>query len=150
MLIKSITLTRKKTGNNNSLFGILEVESVNHGTFYFTTLENDEYKIKEGIYPLRYTWSPRFNCETLQLINTGERTGIRIHPANRGHELRGCISLGVANKNNEIPNQIHASRLSTEIFEGMVWKHTNNSIKIQSKYENEIQITRKTSNSITA
>lgn len=150
MLIKSITLTRKKTGNNNSVFGILKVHSQNHGIFYFTTLENDEYKIKEGDYPLRYTWSPKFKCETLQLMDSGQRTGIRIHPANRGNELHGCIALGLANKNNEIPNQIHASRLSVEIFEGMVWKHTNNTITIKSDYENSVQNLRKAGHSIVA
>lgn len=149
MLIKSITLTRKETGNNNSLFGILEIVSQNHGTFYFSTLENDEYKIQEGTYPLRYTWSNKFNCETLQLIGVSKRTGIRIHPANRGNELRGCISVGVANKTDEIPNQIFSSRLSCDILEQMLWKDANNKITIKSKYKNEAKIIRKTSHSIT-
>ena len=148
MLIQSITLTRKKTGNLNNLFGILEVKSANHGKFYFSTVENDEYKIKEGTYPIRYTWSNRFNSETLQLIGTGDRTGIRIHPANRGSELRGCIGLGLANNNKEIPQQIHNSRLSVEIFEQLVWRDTKQEIKITSDYENSIQNLRKNSNGI--
>ena len=150
MLIKSITLTRKQTGNNNSLFGILKIVSQNHGTFYFSTLENNEYKIQEGNYPLRYTWSNKFNCETLQLIGTGQRTGIRIHPANRGNELSGCIAIGVANKTDEIPNQIFSSRLSCDILEQMLWKDANNSITINSDYKNEAKITRKISHSVTA
>ena len=61
MLIKSITLQRKQIGNSTNLFGILTIESQSHGKFYFSTIENNEQKIKADTYPLRYTWSPRFN-----------------------------------------------------------------------------------------
>ena len=135
MLIKSITLTRKKYGQSNSIYGILEVHSLNHGKFYFSTLENAEHKIQKGTYSLRYTFSPRFKYETLQLMGVTGRTGIRIHAGNRSNDLTGCIAIGLINKTDEIPNQIWASRASVEILESLIFRETNNTITIKERSE---------------
>lgn len=144
MLIKSITLTRKQYGQSNSIYGILEVHSQNHGKFYFSTLENAEYKIKKGTYSLRYTFSPRFKYETLQLMGITGRTGIRIHAGNRPHDLTGCIAIGLINKTDEIPNQLWASRASVEILESLIYRETNNKITIKEEI-NDTQSNRKDS-----
>jgi hypothetical protein len=149
MLIKSITLQRKTIGNSTNLFGILTIESQAHGKFYFSTIENNEQKIKADTYPLRYTWSPRFKQETLHIMGVNSRTGIRIHPANRGSDLQGCIGVGLCNHSDEIPNMIHSSRLSTQILEGLLWKDQNHQITIKD-IKNETKITREISNSIIA
>ena len=145
MLIKSITLTRKQYGQSNSIYGILEVHSLNHGKFYFSTLENAEHKIQKGTYTLRYTYSPRFKYETLQLMGVIGRTGIRIHAGNRPNDLSGCIAIGLINKTDEIPNQIWASRASVEILESLIFRETNNSITIKEEH-NDQKNHRKSSN----
>lgn len=137
MLIKSITLTRKQYGQSNSIYGILEVHSQNHGKFYFSTLENAEYKIQKGTYSLRYTFSPRFKYETLQLMGVTGRTGIRIHAGNRASDLTGCIAIGLINKSDEIPNQIWASRSSVEILESLIYRQTNNKITIKDNLDDK-------------
>lgn len=137
MLIKSITLTRKKYGQANALYGILEINSINHGKFYFSTLENAEHKIKKGTYTLRYTFSPRFKYETLQLMGVADRTGIRIHASNRPSDLSGCIGVGLINKSDEIPNQLWCSRASVEILESLIYKESNNKITIKEDIQNE-------------
>lgn len=149
MLIKSITLQRKQVGNYNNLFGILTVETQSHGKFYFSTIENNEKKIKADTYPISYTWSSRFKEETLHIMGVNSRTGIRIHPANRGSDLQGCIGVGLCNHSEEIPNMIHASRLSTQILEGLLWKDQRYKITIKD-IKNETKIIRKISDSIIA
>lgn len=45
-----------------------------------------------GKYGLRYTFSSKFRKFTYILNGVPERTGIRIHAANKPHELNGCIA----------------------------------------------------------
>ena len=47
MVIKDIILKRKVLGNQRSLFGILEIHSKHNGIFYFSTVENNDRKIRE-------------------------------------------------------------------------------------------------------
>jgi hypothetical protein len=144
MILKNITLTRKRTGNQ-ATYGHLIVETLNHGVFKFTTIENTKEKIQKGKYLLDYTFSPRFKCKTLQLMDVKGRTGIRIHPANRYNDLSGCIGLGLYNTLEEIPNQIFYSRAAVETIESLV-NEKNNYINI---INNEEQDTIKISRNIT-
>lgn len=121
MVVKDITLNRKIQGNYNSIFGILEIKSQSHGTFYFSTVENDEKKIQAGTYIINYTPSNKFNRETLEIKGVHNRFGIRIHPANRGTELEGCIAVGLANNNKEIPQQIFYSRFACNQLEAILF-----------------------------
>ena len=124
MIIKDIILQRKTKGNYNSLFGTLTIKTLNHGTFKFSTVENYEKKILSGIYTIGYTHSPRFGKETLIIKGVHKRSGLRIHPANRGSELEGCVGIGLYNKNQEIPQQIFYSRLAVETLEQVLWNTT--------------------------
>ena len=135
MLITTLKLTRNIVGNNNSLFGTLEVISQNHGTFKFSTVENYEKKIKAGKYNTVYTLSPKFDRKTLEITGVQHRRGIRIHPANRGCDVTGCIGLGLYTKSTDIPLQIFYSRTSTEILEAMLWRAKATPIEIINNYE---------------
>lgn len=147
-MTKKITLTRHYKGENNSLFGHLIIDTLNHGTFKFSTVENTNAKIDEGTYLLAYSYSPRFRCETLQLIGVENRTGIRIHSGNRGNDLQGCIAIGLYNDFKQIPYQIFYSRHSTEILEGML-RDGGNKITIINDIKNETHIIRENSNQST-
>ena len=119
MLITELKLTRNYIGNTNSLFGTLEVITQNHGTLKFSTVENYEKRIEEGTYSVVYTLSPKFDRKTLEITGVTGRRGIRIHPANRGCDVSGCIGIGLYVETEEIPVQIFYSRTSTEILEAI-------------------------------
>jgi hypothetical protein len=124
MTIKNIKLQRKLIGNYNNLFGKLTISTINNGKFYFNTIENNEKKIISGTYDIGYTHSPRFGKETLIIKGVPKRYGLRIHAANRGSELEGCIAVGLHGKNKEIPQQIYYSRQALGQLEALL-QHTN-------------------------
>lgn len=82
------TLTRKMKAGQ-SVLGILH-----HGSQSWLTLENAEYIIPMGVYPVEYTWSPKFN-RLLPLLKVPHRKGIRIHAGNSAADTKGCILLGL-------------------------------------------------------
>ena len=133
MLITELKLTRTQIGNSNSLFGKLEVITQNHGTLLFSTIENYEKRIEEGKYIVVYTLSPKFDRKTLEITGVPNRRGIRIHPANRGCDVEGCIGIGLYVQTEEIPVQIFYSRTSGEILEAMIWRQKSTPITIIDK-----------------
>jgi len=135
MLITTLKLTRNIVGNQNSLFGTLEVITQNHGTFKFSTVENYEKQIKAGKYNVVYTLSPKFDRKTLEITGVQSRRGIRIHPANRGCDVTGCVGIGLYTEEKEIPIQIFYSRTSTETLEAMLWRAKSTPIEIINNYE---------------
>lgn len=145
MVIKDIILKRKVLGNQRSLFGILEVHSKNNGIFYFSTVENNDKKIQQGTYTISYTPSNKFNRETLEIINVPNRYGIRIHSANRGIELEGCISVGLVNHQEEIPQQVFFSRHAVTTLEAILCheEHKITIKDIKNGKENTIKNSRK-------
>lgn len=144
MIIKDIILKRKVTGNQRSLFGILEIHTKNNGIFYFSTVENNDKKIQEGSYNITYTHSNKFNRETLQIHGVPNRYGIRIHSANRGIELEGCIAIGLVNHQEEIPQQIFFSRHAVTMLEAILCheEHTITIKDIKHGKKNTIQNSR--------
>lgn len=79
--------------------------------FSFQTIERKGMQIEEGAYNCSYTHSPRFNTK-LYYVEVPNRQGIRLHVANWGHELEGCIGLAEYRKGNMIKN----SRKTVETF----------------------------------
>lgn len=82
------TLTRKMKAGL-SVLGILH-----HGGQSWLTLENAEYIIPLGVYPIEYTWSNKFN-RLLPLLKVPHRKGIRIHAGNSSADTKGCVLLGL-------------------------------------------------------
>lgn len=64
----------------------------------FLTLENAEYIIPQGTYPVQFNWSPKFH-RLLPLLSVPHRKGIRIHAGNASSDTRGCILVGQAVRN---------------------------------------------------
>jgi len=57
----------------------------------FASLENADYIIPAGTYPLRSTWSPRFQKFMPEICDVPERTGIRIHMGTIPEHSTGCV-----------------------------------------------------------
>lgn len=132
MLIKSIILDRKQKGNQDSLFGILTIKTLNHGSFLFSTCESLSHHITPGTYNLHYAFSTKFKRELLTIMGVPGRTGIRFHPGNRGTDFKGCIGIGHFSPDiyTEIPKQIYYSKKSLDLLETMLWKDHKHTITI--------------------
>ena len=141
-IIESVILQRTVKGNYNNLFGVLKIVTKNHGTFKFSTVENYEKRIQADTYSMRWSLSPKFKTKTIEIMGIPDRHGIRIHPANRGNDLSGCVSVGIYMENDEIPTQIFNSRQTCEIVDSLLWR-CENKITI-----NEINYERKTFNKV--
>ena len=55
------------------------------------TLENADFLIPEGTYPVERTWSPRFKKFLPEIQNVPDRSGIRIHRGTIPEHSQGCI-----------------------------------------------------------
>ena len=55
------------------------------------TLENADFLIPDGTYPLKMTWSPRFKKDMPEICDVPEREGIRIHMGTRPEHSQGCV-----------------------------------------------------------
>ena len=87
--MKTITLQRTEaygnavTGSMDLTFGADRVR--------VATLENADYLIPAGTYPLQMTWSPRFNKNMPEICEVPEREGIRIHLGTKPSHSTGCV-----------------------------------------------------------
>ena len=60
-------------------------------SFSYPSLENADFLIPSGTYPLERTWSPKFKKRLAEIQNVPERTGIRIHMGTKPEHSQGCI-----------------------------------------------------------
>ena len=60
------------------------------------TLENADYIIPEGNYPVSVTFSPRFKRMLPLIGNVPSRCGIRIHRGTKPEHSKGCILVSAA------------------------------------------------------
>lgn len=111
--------------NQDSLFGTLNIhlENGNHATF--STVENNGLQVKEGTYQIYHSYSPKFDTN-LWTLHVPQRTGIRIHSANTGNQLSGCISLGLFKKK----HMIYKSKKSIEILHDILDKYKTYKLEI--------------------
>ena len=149
MIINDVILQRTVQGPSNSLFGVLTIKTMNHGTLKFSTVENTNIAIQQGTYDMRWSLSPKFKTKTLEIMGVPNRYGIRLHPANRGHDVEGCVGVGIYNENKGIPVQIWNSRQSTEIVESLLWRGENQ-ITIKDINNERKTFNKTTNNNITA
>ena len=85
-----INLIRQKT-QGNAVRGTIELPFDELNPLVYPTLENADYLIPEGTYPLRSTWSPRFKKFMPEICDVPEREGIRIHMGTIPEHSTGCI-----------------------------------------------------------
>lgn len=89
----TITLKRNKH-QGKAVYGILVIPAKTgyvRADRIIPTLENAEYLIPAGIYPLDLTWSPRFKKLMPLIGNVPEREGIRIHMGAKPEHSEGCV-----------------------------------------------------------
>ena len=87
------------------------------------TLENADYIIPVGTYPVSVTFSPRFKRMLPLVVQVPGRSGIRIHRGTKPEHSKGCILVSAANE-----QQITAKWLALQA--------SNEPIKITIEYEN--------------
>ena len=85
------TLTLRRTNRNNkAVYGKLSIP-FEDGTRTFDTLENADFLIPAGTYPLRLTWSPKFKKMLPLIDEVPDREGIRIHRGTTPEHSTGCV-----------------------------------------------------------
>lgn len=87
------------------------------------TLENADYIIPEGNYPVSVTFSPRFKRMLPLVEQVPGRSGIRFHRGTRPEHSKGCILVSTANE-----QELTAKWLALQA--------SNEPIKITIEYEN--------------
>ena len=60
-------------------------------SFSYPTIENADFIIPAGTYPLNRTWSPKFKKLLPIIEEVPEREGIRIHMGTKPEHSQGCI-----------------------------------------------------------
>ena len=92
----TVTLTRR-TRKDKAVFGTLTFPlELQNGIIEenVTTLENADFLIPAGTYPLRLTWSPRFKKLMPLIDEVPDREGIRIHQGAKPEHSQGCVLVG--------------------------------------------------------
>ncbi len=101
--MRKITLIRNRRAGK-AVYGQLTFEMRNREyaleTFSMPSLENADYLIPAGIYPVEKTWSPRFKKFLPLIENVPDRDGIRIHRGTIPEHSKGCILLNLAGMSN--------------------------------------------------
>ena len=97
--MRKITLIRTHKAGL-AVTGELSFEMLNRQydmeTFTQPTLENADFIIPPGTYPVELTWSPKFKKFLPEIKNVPERSGIRIHMGSKPEHSKGCILLNLA------------------------------------------------------
>ncbi len=101
--MRKITLIRNRR-EGKAVYGQLTFEMRNREyaleTFSMPSLENADYLIPAGTYPVERTWSPRFKKFLPLIENVPDREGIRIHRGTIPEHSKGCILLDLAGMSN--------------------------------------------------
>ena len=87
--MKIITLQRTEA-YGNAVIGSMDL-TFGADKVKVATLENADYLIPAGTYPLQMTWSPRFNKLMPEICEVPEREGIRIHMGTKPEHSTGCV-----------------------------------------------------------
>ena len=122
--MRTITLIRTRKAGM-AVTGEMSFEMLNRQhdmeTFTQPTLENADFIIPPGTYPVEVTWSPKFKKFLPEIKDVPERSGIRIHMGSKPEHSKGCILLdlaGMANINclfNQLKDQDEEAQI--EIME---------------------------------
>lgn len=83
-------ILQRTTRNGKAVIGQMNIP-LEQGEFTVRTLENADYIIPAGIYPLRRTWSPKFKKLMPIIEEVPEREGIRIHLGTKPEHSTGCV-----------------------------------------------------------
>ena len=90
--METIRLTRTSR-NGKAVHGLMRI-----GAQDVATLENEDYIIPAGTYPIAVTWSPKFKRMLPIVLNVPGRSGIRFHRGTKPEHSRGCILVSAASE----------------------------------------------------
>ena len=94
----TITLIRQKSKDERqktkAVKGTISLPFDPRNPLTYDTLENADFLIPEGIYPLKKTWSPKFKKFMPEICDVPERAGIRIHMGTKPEHSTGCVLVG--------------------------------------------------------
>ena len=82
---------RRISQNGKAIYGSMRVNGRD-----IATLENADYIIPDGTYPVSVTFSPRFKRMLPLIGNVPGRSGIRIHRGTKPEHSKGCILVSAA------------------------------------------------------
>ena len=118
-----IQLIRQQT-QGKAVRGQLSLPFDPNKPLVYPTLENADFLIALGTYPLRLTWSPRFKKLTPEVCDVPDRAGLRFHLGTKPEHSQGCVLLqpeALANLKifiNRIKNSYEDEELFIEITDG--------------------------------
>ena len=87
--MQTITLIRKPA-EGKAVHGEISFP-IGEKTLTYPTLENADYLIPAGTYPVERTWSPKFKKLLPLIQNVPDREGIRIHMGTAPEHSTGCV-----------------------------------------------------------
>jgi len=99
---------RRISRNRKAVHGSMRVNGRD-----IATLENADYIIPKGTYPVSVTFSPRFKRMLPLIGNVPGRSGIRIHRGTKPKHSKGCILVSAA-KEQELTAKWLALQASNE------------------------------------
>ena len=85
----TVTLNRQNK-KGKAVNGTITVP-IGERTFSYPTIENADFIIPAGTYPLNRTWSPKFKRLLPIIEEVPEREGIRIHTGTKPEHSTGCV-----------------------------------------------------------
>ena len=92
--MRTITLIRQPA-QSKAVPGTLSFE-LDGKTRTFPSLENADFLIPAGTYPVERTWSPKFKKLLPIIQNVPDREGIRIHRGTLPEHSHGCVLTDMA------------------------------------------------------
>lgn len=100
MKILNITLERDYNINaldEKAVTGKLTIHYKNNKNEYrkqtLRTIENVDYLLDKGIYPMKMEYSPKFKRQLWELMETQPRTEIKFHIGYESKHSKGCILM---------------------------------------------------------
>ena len=118
-----VTLIRQNK-NGNAVNGTITFP-IGERSFSYPTIENADFIIPAGTYPLNRTWSPKFKKLLPIIEEVPEREGIRIHTGTKPEHSTGCVlvtPMAAANLNimfNYIEKNTEDEKVQIEITDSL-------------------------------
>jgi len=88
----NIQLIREKR-SAKAVRGTITLPFEGRSPLSYPTLENADFIIPAGKYPLKMTWSPRFKKDMPLIDEVPDREGIRFHMGTKPEHSEGCVLL---------------------------------------------------------
>ena len=140
--MKTVKLIRHWSDHKQSTGTLLVLDQHKQPIFSCVCIERGDMqnkrklsRVPDGVFPLVYEYSPRFNKHLWELKEVPNRSECKIHPANFWDELHGCIAPGLSLKelNNDgyydVIESIKATREFHKALEGI----TKTTIEIKNE-----------------